>query len=142
MKPQLSDDEILFKVLKQLPEKKAKLFLRQRKFERMTDGFVRILIHSLPKVPFVAIAVSIYFLAGKKTIIKGLGDIISAFGILETTAYICAFVAVGLWLKELKYRKKLTAEFSKRIIELEKLIDPNRTSSNLTESGDTNFKDL
>ena len=47
-----------------------------------------------------------------------------------------------LWaIRERKLRKKKTKDIEAHLKELEKHIDPNRTSSNLTETGDTHPED-
>ena len=47
-----------------------------------------------------------------------------------------------LWaIRERKLRKKKTRDMEAHVNELEKHIDPNRTSSNLTETGDTHPED-
>lgn len=48
----------------------------------------------------------------------------------------------ALWaIRERKLRKKKTKDLGAYVKELEKHIDPNRTSSNLTETGDTHPED-
>lgn len=50
-------------------------------------------------------------------------------------------VILILFFREKKLRKSTTKSFSERIEWLEKELDPNRSSSNLTEEGETNPED-
>ena len=80
-------------------------------------------------------------LAGKETtaniLIKILGNVTITYGILGTWATGATF----LYLKERASRKKTIKKIHPRIKELEQLIDPKRSSSTLTETGETNPSD-
>ena len=80
-------------------------------------------------------------LAGKTTAtdiaLKAITDLKLDRGILYLLAG-----GTTIWaVRERKLRKKNTKHISEHIKELEELIDPNRTSSNLTETGDTHPED-
>lgn len=76
-------------------------------------------------------------LAGKTTVadiaLKTITDLELDRGVLYLLTGGTTFWAI----RERKLRKKKTKDIEAHVKELEKHIDPNRTSSNLTETGDT-----
>jgi len=81
-------------------------------------------------------------LAGKTTLanigISFLGNV----RISETVAWLFGVSGVAFGYRQRRLRRKTVEHLQTRNIELEKQIDPNRTSSTLTPRGDTNPRDV
>lgn len=104
--------------------------------------FIQVTIPSLAGVAVVwLITASVDRLAGKFTIadigIKFLGDL----RISEAVAYVLTAGFGGWALMERKLKGDTIQRLSKRVVELERQIDPGRTSSRLTERGTTSPAD-
>jgi hypothetical protein len=69
--------------------------------------------------------------------IKVIGD----FKISEAVSYLLGAGGMGYGLRERRLRRQTTERFSQRNYALERLVDPNRTSSHLTTRGTTNPED-
>ena len=80
-------------------------------------------------------------LAGRVT---GTNIVLQFFGFLEVSIAVAwgAAAAAAIWgFRERSLRRSTTKRMSDRVEELELLIDPGRTSSNLSRTGETNPKD-
>ena len=121
---------------------------------QMKDEFDRIwLVHVIDKVySLIALAIRFGFpswaavkiaeaLAGKTTLANVGIEVFRGYNFLGWLAALIIAVAITWALLERGLRKRKTVYFQRRIKRLEKQIDPNRSSSMLTEAGDTNPKD-
>lgn len=112
---------------------------------RRIDGVVSTVQYSIMWLSLVAIAFLFYLstksLAGQYTFadvgIKLIGD----FKLSEAFGYLFGAGGAGYGLMERKLRRQTTERLTQRTIALEKLLDPNRTSSHLTTRGTTNPED-
>jgi hypothetical protein len=100
-------------------------------------------------IKFSSLVLMLYFvrgmihdLAGRYTFadigIKFLGD----FRISEALAYIFGVGGIAYGRGQRKLRKERIEDLSSKKAQLEKIIDPDRTSSRLTKRGDTNPEDM
>ncbi len=116
-----------------------------RRFEKTMDTFAAVLIRFGKYAAFVLIAYYFYrsvnVLAGKTTDANILVRMFTSIGIADKASYIVG-VSGGLYgLFERKFRRDKTEYLQTRIQQLEKKLDPNRSSSRLTKRGTTNPKD-
>ncbi len=63
------------------------------------------------------------------------------FKVSEGLSYLFGVGGFGYGMRERKLRRETIERLSKRITDLEKLVDPSRTSSHLTVRGTTNPED-
>jgi hypothetical protein len=109
---------------------------------RIIDGSVSIINTLIKFGCLAAVFLFSYWmvdsLAGKQTF-ANIG--VSVLFDSRTLAIIFGGGGVVYGLAERRLRKKTVKRFQPRIKELEQLLDPNRTSSLLTEGGDTNPED-
>lgn len=82
-----------------------------------------------------------YVLAGKTTLADIGINFLGSFTISNSVALLFGGGGVIYALRERRYRIKELQKYSKRVILLEQMIDPSRTSSNLTPKGETNPMD-
>jgi hypothetical protein len=112
---------------------------------RRIDGIVSTVQYGIMWFSLVGIAAFFYLstksLAGHYTFadigIKVIGD----FKISEGLAYLFGAGGLGFGLTERRLRRKTTERFANRNAALERLVDPDRTSSHLTNRGTTNPED-
>jgi len=107
-------------------------------------------VHKTLRVFFVCVSfpLCIYFLAGKTTI-TSLSAIVSTSTETVSIVYkfiivILVIIAIGavIWAYlERRAKNKKVIKLSKRIVKLEKMIDPNRSSSYLNKDGSTRKED-
>ena len=81
-------------------------------------------------------------IAGKTTIADVGVNLVTDIRISETVSYLLGALGIGYGLKQRKMRKRSIVVQSKRITDLEAKVDPVRSSSELTETGDTRTEDL
>jgi hypothetical protein len=119
--------------------------LRLSKRQSWIDGFFSALNNVIRWGTVAYIAHEIYLtvglLAGKSTFadigLKFFADI----RVSEGVSYLLGASGVGYGLSQRKLRRKNIERLQGRIVTLEKQIDRNRTSSRLTETGETNPED-
>ena len=112
---------------------------------RRIDGIVSTVQYGIMWFSLVGISAFFYLatksLAGQHTFadigIKVIGD----FKVSEALSYLFGAGGVGYGLRERKLRRQTTERFAARTSTLEKLVDPERTSSRLTTRGTTNPED-
>lgn len=121
----------------QLDENHIKFFILQKSFD-IASLVIRYLFWlGIAYIAYLSLEVA----SGKTTIAN---IVIGYFTSKESdfgAPWILTFFAFGWALLERKERRRKTQELQKRIGELEKRIDPNRTSSGLLSTGETNPKD-
>jgi len=112
---------------------------------RRIDGIVSTVQYAIMWGSLVAITAFIYLsvraVAGQYTFadvgIKLVGD----FKLSEAFSYLFGAGGLGYGVMERRLRRKTTERFAERNTTLERMIDSNRTSSNLTGRGTTNPED-
>jgi hypothetical protein len=112
---------------------------------RRIDGIVSTVQYAIMWGSLVGIAaftyLSIRAIAGQYTFadigIKLIGD----FKLSEAFSYLFGAGGLGYGVMERRLRRKTTERFANRNATLERMIDSNRTSSNLTGRGTTNPED-
>jgi len=80
-------------------------------------------------------------LAGEVTSARILLAMLADVTVKETVAYSISALAILYGLRERKLRRDTIEYYSRRVPELERRIDPNRSSSNLTGRGTTRPED-
>lgn len=80
-------------------------------------------------------------LAGKTTLAEIGVSIMLATSTRERISYAANFLLVLLVFREWHLRRKKVKKLAKRVVDLERHIDPNRSSSQLTSTGDTRRED-
>lgn len=80
---------------------------------------------------------SIKALAGKVTISYLVSKFLGSIAINQWVAWVIAGISTGWACLERRQKRKKIAELSRRPIELEKMIDPGRSSSSITPEGTT-----
>jgi hypothetical protein len=111
----------------------------------LIDGLARI-IGSLAKWGTIAwIAYCLYLsvnsLSGKETISNIAVKVFGNLSINQWLAYVFAGGGCVWGISERSFRRKKTAELGNRVKELETIIDKNRSSSNLPQTGQTHPED-
>ena len=81
---------------------------------------------------------SIDSLAGKMTMAQVVISFLGQMTVSKSVAYILGFGGILFGVYERRLRKKTLAHLHPRVKELEKLIDPRRSTSTLTTEGETN----
>jgi hypothetical protein len=84
---------------------------------------------------------SIDSLAGKTTFAQVVISFLGQMAVSKSLAYIFGFGGILFGVYQRRLRKKTAAHYYPRVKELEKLIDPRRSSSDLTIYGETNPRD-
>ena len=82
---------------------------------------------------YVAIALPVRYSAGEITAITIFYSVISESALTTYLTYAVTVVFFGLWVYEIFSRRMAVKREHRRIDELEKKLDPNRTSSELLE---------
>ncbi len=95
---------------------------------------------ALASIPICAY-LSINTLAGKETMADIGVRLFSDVRVSEAVAYATAALTGTGWFREWRQRRR-SVQIADRNAKLEQQINPNRTSSNLTITGDTNPEDL
>lgn len=125
---------------------KNELLHRAQIITTFTESFTKIAVTLIRYGGVVAIVFFIYkcvdCLAGKETVANFAMDMIGSIKVNQWVAYSLAALTSGWAVGERTLRRRRTANLSKRITELEKLIDPRRSSSMLPPSGTTRSGDL
>ena len=112
---------------------------------RLIDGIVSTVQGAVKWLSLLGIAGFVYLairsVAGQHTFadigIKFIGDL----KINQGLSYLFGVGGVGYGMRERRLRRKTIERLSRRNVELEKMIDPDRTSSHLTTRGTTNPED-
>jgi len=112
---------------------------------RRVDGIVSTIQHAVKWLSLLGIAYFVYMsirsLSGHYTFadigIKFVGDL----KLSEGLSYLFGVGGVGYGMRERRLRRKTTERMSARNVQLEQMIDPERTSSHLTTRGTTNPED-
>jgi hypothetical protein len=129
--------------------RKAQLTSEQmfRLQQQRIDGIADILALLIKSAMWVALAyfalLAIRALAGRTTSATFALAVhwLSSERKAEVSAWIVAFVAIIYGMFERSLRKRKTSYMQERIRSLESKMDPDRTSTGLTESGDTPAED-
>jgi len=79
--------------------------------------------------------------AGQKTEANVLVSLLANVDVSTAMAWMVGGGGAFYGYRERKLRKKTISHMASRVEKAEQLIDPNRTSSGLTKSGDTNTED-
>lgn len=112
------------------------------KIEAWSTNFSKLITSGV----YVALAywgyLSIVALAGRTTIVSLLAQFFDVDSVKEITEHALLITFLSYGILERKSKAKLIKKFSERIIELEAVIDPTRTSSGLAENGQTHPKDI
>ena len=85
---------------------------------------------------------TIQSLAGEHTIANIAIRIITNLKINQWLAYVIGIAGIGYGCMQKRSRKRTIEHLSERKEELEKMLDPKRTSSMLTKRGETNPEDM
>lgn len=100
---------------------------------------------TISRLIWLAIAIvasnTIATISGKTTVADLGVNVVADIRISEAVAYGLGVLGFGYGLKQRKMRKRSVREQSKRITDLETQIDPARSSSELTDTGDTRPED-
>ena len=88
-----------------------------------------------------SIAATLALFAGKATAATFILSVLANVGISHWAAWLVAVVAVFYGQRQGRLRKSTVEAVAARIKELEGMIDPRRSSSDLTLSGETNPED-
>lgn len=88
---------------------------------------------------FVADAVKV--LAGQETIAEFVLRVLVPLRSKSWACYVVLLAALGFAARQYRLRKRAIAEMARRIVDLERLLDPARTSSQLTSTGDKRPED-
>jgi hypothetical protein len=91
----------------------------------------------LSSVSYFLVALPIYYAAGKKTDVNFFYQAIVNARLDLAASLAAAALFGGLWQRERRLKRNDVRRLHGRIKELETLLDPARTSSGLTETGDT-----
>lgn len=84
---------------------------------------------------------SVLALAGKTTIAEIAARFVANIGISQSLAWLLSGGGVAYGIRERKLRQKTVKRLQTRIQDLEKRIDPKRSSSELTPLGETHPRD-
>ena len=118
---------------------------RHAEKQQLIDAISRFLNNLVRYGAFVAVAVFVYLsikeLAGKATLANIGIRLFSDIRITEAVAWAVAAFTGGGWFKSWRQVRKST-EIADQKARLERKIDPNRTSSDLTQYGGTNPEDV
>jgi hypothetical protein len=117
-------------------------FLRRGGFAEEIGKTVRVLLICLAVVGIVyLLGHAVETLAGKETEANIFVNLLGKLEISFVLSWIVGGAGLAYGLSQKKLRKSTVERLQKRIKELEADIDPTRTSSKLTPSGDTNPED-
>lgn len=82
---------------------------------------------------------------GNRVGVSGAAKVLDSFGKVDFTTNVLLVISNGLFLvlyqREKRLRKEKTIHFSHQVELYERILDPQRTSSNLTRDGETNPDD-
>src|SRR5947207_3432730 len=108
-----------------------------RSFLVVTEVFrlLRLLVWfgGISLIVYLAIPLPLSYTAGKETSLHLLLGLISDLKLHVVIPYPVVALFLGLWLRERHVRKTSVEREHRRVAELERLIDPGRTSSGLEE---------
>ena len=80
-------------------------------------------------------------LAGQETVAEFVLEVLLPVSFRGWPRYAVIGFALGFGFWQRRLRKRAIAEMARRIVYLERLLDPNRSSSQLTSTGDTRLED-
>jgi len=122
-------------------KEEAEYLLRSKRLE-LAETAIRLLI---PWGALVAIAYWVHSdvvaLAGKRTLAQIGLSFVGDIKISDAVAYIFGAAGAGYGIAERTLRRKTIARLSEENRTLEEMVDPQRTSSNLTKRGTTRPED-
>ena len=87
------------------------------------------------------VADAVKVLAGQETIAEFVLRVLVPLRIKSWTCYVILLTALGFAAHQYRLRQRAIAEVARRIVDLARLLDPARTSSQLTSTGDTRPED-
>ena len=116
------------------------------KTTKVVEGIVAILLTSIRCGTVVLIAkygyLSLSSLAGHQTMSNIVFNVFSNVGFSQGLSYVMCAGGVGYGITQRSLRKRTIKRASPRAKQLESIIDPSRSSSELTETGDTRPEDI